>query len=260
MDNLIKLIPAAFLYFGFVYLDSYFRFFDISIASFYGFDEFIVVFLPIIDILIPFAFLLILLWAFIYFYNHKDLLNIRVIDLRLNLKRINLIADVKIRNRFKNVSSRRIKWAAFYYLIANTTVISFVIFFILNYKTKHLEGYDSLFSSLFGSFFFTLFIYDVLKIFSLKFPKIKIPTTSITFVLYLTLFWGFTKKLGKENARSTTSNTQSVSFQYEGISYKTSRDTIIIGDTKRYLILRSIRNSTNLFFERDKISSLQTKK
>jgi len=140
-------------------------------------------------------------------------------------------------------------------------VISFVSFLILINKAKHLTGYDALIISLFASFFFAIFIYDFLKILSKHFHKSRLPTNTIAFVVYLVLFWIFIKGLGKENARNTTSNNKHfASFQYEGKLYQTSKDTIIVGDTKRYIILRSLKDSANFFFERDRISSLKTKK
>jgi hypothetical protein len=252
LDNLIKLIPAAFLYFGFVYLDNYFGYFNINIASFYGFDEFIVIFLPIIDILIPFALVLLLLWSFIYFNSHKDLLNIRTLDLRFDPKRFDQLID--------KATPKKERWAAVYYMVANMTVIYFVAFWVLNRKVQQSTGYDRLFLSLFSGFFLALSIYDGLKLIKEKYPKLRLSVSSVSFTMYLLIFWGFTKGLGKENAKSTLTQKNSVSFQYEGAHYQTSKDTIVIGDTKRYIILRSIKESTNLFFERDKISSLQTRK
>jgi hypothetical protein len=71
---------------------------------------------------------------------------------------------------------------------------------------------------------------------------------------------GFAKRLAIENAKNAISIKQSVSFVYEGKNYHSSKDSVMIGDTKRYIILRSIKNSTNIFFERDKATSLTIKK
>lgn len=174
LDNLIKLIPATFLYFGYVYLDSYFNYFKINFTSFFGFDEFILIFLPILGILIPFALLLILLWSFIYFYNHKDLLNLRIIDLRFDLNRVHQLTAKS--------NSKKIKWVALYYLIANMTVLYIVLFLLFNKAAKEQDGYEALVSVLFCSFFLSLIVYDVLKIITKKFPSINF--RSIRFLLF----------------------------------------------------------------------------
>lgn len=80
-------------------------------------------------------------------------------------------------------------------------------------------------------------------------------------VIFTLALMKFAKVLGTQSAMLRISkNNDSVSFIYDKEHCTTDDNLILIGNTKKYIILRSILDSTNYFFERDKITHLKIQK
>ena len=104
-----------------------------------------------------------------------------------------------------------------------------------------------------------IFVYQAIQMFIQWQPRFKnVSTKVIVFGLTILLGAKFFDSFGRVLATTESDKVSCVSFLYEGEPYSTDDNLIPLGDTKKYIILRDKSESTNLFFEREKVRNLIT--
>lgn len=249
IDNLLKVIPGVIIFYGFIFIDEYYDFFDIGVTSIYTIEELILSFLPIIRPLFTLTLVIMLVPIMMYFIPSY-------FDTQSHIDTIKVSWNEALGNK---------KFKTFFELILSIFKSPFVLFWIiwkaLSIYSNHTD-FEPITGSMFGYFvnlLFLVFVYQILKLLRLIcFSEKQLPITAIFIVLAFFTGAKFFSSLGSA-AAETFSPDSVVTFNYEGECIFTSEELVSLGDTKKYIILRDTTAATNYFFERDKISNLSIK-
>ena len=259
--TIIAIVPAFFVFYGFIYLYFYMDYFDLSVSDHYDASEILLLFLPIIDILVNLGIMLMLLWGLLFFFN-------RVYGKRrlfyLRPKWFFIFIDKTLRDRYRRINkTKRVVLLAIFRILYNSTTIFTCAFLITSNYIKQQSHIDIMAVAIFG-IIAVFWLYDIVRLYNKFFPVLtgmpRIPIKTFMAVVCLLSFYGFTKNLAIVEAQYTIQKKHFVSFKYDGARHSTGADTVCVLRSRKVFVFRCLKNSKNRFFEKEKISGLETMK
>jgi hypothetical protein len=252
-DNFFKIVTVMFYVYGFLYASEHYDAFDISVVNIYSIDEYLLVFLPLLNVLLPLFLVLFVSIGLVYVLSNDEILQPKLLDSRLKPERLKVLTSNK-RSKSKRLLS-------LYYLLVNTTTLSIVVIIKVHMELKGLVNHNAK-SLVLQPFYFAAFTFSIYSLFiaykEVK-PNFKLVVSNVLVVLILIVSVGYIKNFGRHTANESLKGKTQISFCYEGSKISSDNDHVLIGNTRNFLVIRDIRDSSNLFFERDKVTELKIK-
>ncbi len=249
---------TGFLVYGlaFLYTTTYLSRFDAAMLGFHSWDDYLLVFLPIINILLPLFVMILFSVGVIYFLTLGNESNQipKFVDRYI---RPELFYKVVKKGPF--FSGER--WDSIYHLIMNTFVISGLIMLWSNYELEKLSELDPGRLVLLPIFLtsFTFFAYFALSLFIKAFRDVsKIEVSNVLALIILLGSAAYVGLLARYLSKEYPRHSPGVSFFYEGNHISTDSVTVMIVGTRSFIILRDTLSGQNFYYERDRVTGLTT--
>lgn len=228
-DNLIKWTPGFFVFYGFIYLNTFLNYFDLQVSNVYDLAEIFLAFLPIVDVLLPAIALYLIVVGALFFFNNVQG---RALVFSFNPRWAHVLVDKTMLQYYARRSKRKHpRWWATYRLMFNTTVFYVAIFILINNSVKSSSELDII-AVIVRSIIFIFLSAELIRFVNRHGPsKFKVPSKFALLIVCLLVFFGFSKNLAEYSAFYSSKTRREISFSYENQGVNPSPDTTI-GDLR----------------------------
>jgi len=262
LDTVIKVVPAMLIFFGFIYLHSYYSYFDINIIGILDINEIVISFFPVLHFFLLIILVLIPLLLFFFLFANIDSNN-PVLDLRIRINRIgklNRAVSLLWSSNSHRLKILKIGIGNFYHLFVNKTTILAVLT-IITYKTEEINHSAR---EIICIFFGMLLLDDFLMLIfeervlhdlyhRLNYSSLR---TNIHIVVFCILLFGWLRNSSTSIAKDSLSSNKYVKFDYEGRTISSNDTLKLIINNNKYLIIRDTVSDRNYYYRREKLTNL----